>query len=129
MNARTAALLAEYQDDQEFYAADDACADAQTIDPYGYAGLPLDDEDTWDYCFVCSRPTNHVGEHNALVAAGLATYDEGIVSRAAAWDADLARRIGNAEYITTYGAGWDVSDADVAEARALLATHGGLAAA
>lgn len=28
-----------------------------------------------EWCFVCSRPTDHRGEHDDLVAQGLASYD------------------------------------------------------
>lgn len=28
------------------------------------------------YCFVCKRPTDHIGEHEALVSAGMAEYDD-----------------------------------------------------
>lgn len=52
-----------------------------------------------EYCFVCGRCTDHVGEHEALVEAGLAEYaEDGVVLRTAAWDADRAREIAEAEY-------------------------------
>lgn len=59
-------------------------------------------EDTYEpYCFVCSRPTDHVGEHEALVEAGLASYDrDGSVRRTSAWDADAAAAISQAEFET-----------------------------
>ncbi len=28
-----------------------------------------------EYCFVCSRPTDHVGEHDEFVARGVAEYE------------------------------------------------------
>lgn len=31
--------------------------------------------DDQDWCFVCSRPTDHRGEHDDLVDAGHASYD------------------------------------------------------
>lgn len=34
---------------------------------------PADYLDEW--CFVCSRPTDHRGEHDDLVDQGLASYD------------------------------------------------------
>lgn len=34
-----------------------------------------DESDYYDWCFVCSRPTDHRGEHDDLVEAGLASYD------------------------------------------------------
>lgn len=51
------------------------------------------------YCFVCRRVTEHAGEHDALVEAGLASYDrDGSVLRTERWDADKAREIFEAEY-------------------------------
>lgn len=52
------------------------------------------------HCFVCGRHTDHYGEHDALVAAGLAEYDlaDGSVNRTAAWDDKLAAAISRAEY-------------------------------
>lgn len=41
----------------------------------------LETEDKWEetpYCFVCSRCTCHIGEHEDLVAAGLAEYTQGL---------------------------------------------------
>jgi len=29
-----------------------------------------------EWCFVCSRPTDHRGEHDDLVEQGLASYDD-----------------------------------------------------
>ena len=54
------------------------------------------------FCFVCSRCTEHVGEHEALVEAGLATYEGGSVYKTAAYDADLAREIQQAEFARLY---------------------------
>jgi hypothetical protein len=56
-----------------------------------------------DYCFVCNRPTDHFAEHDALVMAGLATYDEFTVRRTALWDDELASAICEAEYQALYG--------------------------
>lgn len=60
----------------------------------------LDDFDAYDpYCFVCHRCTDHVGEHEALVEAGLAAYDhDGCVRRTEKWDDALAKKIADAEY-------------------------------
>lgn len=46
------------------------------------------------YCFICSRPTDHRGEHDDLVEAGLAEYHEdGSVTKTAAWDENKAWEI------------------------------------
>lgn len=51
----------------------------------------------WDpepYCFVCSRPTDHVAEHDDLVAAGQAEYqDDGTVLdlRGRRWTVSIER--------------------------------------
>ena len=51
------------------------------------------------YCFVCGRVTDHFGEHEALVEAGLAVYrDNGSVVRTDTWDDELARQIQEREY-------------------------------
>lgn len=55
------------------------------------------------YCFACSRPTDHVGEHDGLVAAGLVEYQHGDVVRTALWNADLAASVSDAEYMFVYG--------------------------
>lgn len=54
-------------------------------------GLPTDEDSRGDdfyhdlsdydyymneWCFVCSRPTDHRGEHDDLVEQGLASYDD-----------------------------------------------------
>lgn len=56
------------------------------------------------YCFICSRCTDHVAEHDALVDAGLAEYNyyDGSVFKTDLWDAALAREISDAEYEGTY---------------------------
>jgi len=36
------------------------------------------DNDETPYCFICSRATCHVGEHEDIVGAGLAEYREGL---------------------------------------------------
>jgi hypothetical protein len=51
-----------------------------------------------EYCSVCGRCTNHVGEHEDLVAAGLAEYEGGNVHRTTAYDADRAREISEAGF-------------------------------
>lgn len=33
-------------------------------------------KDDYEFCFVCSRATDHRGEHDDLVEAGKARYDE-----------------------------------------------------
>lgn len=33
-------------------------------------------EDYYEFCFVCGRPTDHRAEHDDLVEAGRARYDE-----------------------------------------------------
>jgi hypothetical protein len=66
-------------------------------------GVPVD-VDVDPHCFVCRRHTDHFGEHDALVEAGLAYYTgDGSVHRTDAWDADLARAIADAEYQALYG--------------------------
>lgn len=51
------------------------------------------------YCFICSRCTDHWGEHDDLVEAGLAEYHEdGTVTKTAAWDAQKAREITEATW-------------------------------
>ena len=51
------------------------------------------------HCFVCGRHTDHGSEHDALVEAGLATYDaDGSVRRTAQWDRTRATQIADAEY-------------------------------
>lgn len=37
---------------------------------------PVELEDYYEFCFVCSRPTDHRAEHDDLVEAGRARYDE-----------------------------------------------------
>lgn len=58
------------------------------------------------FCFVCGRPTDHVGEHEALVALGLASYqtqDElAHVVKTAAWDDAFAAAVSEAEYQAMY---------------------------
>lgn len=63
------------------------------------SNLPVYDDYT-PYCFVCRRVTDHAGEHESLVEAGLAEYgDGGTVRRTAAWDDDKAAAISQAEYV------------------------------
>jgi hypothetical protein len=50
------------------------------------------------HCFVCRRHTDHFGEHDGLVEAGLALYKGGSVYRTDAWDDALVREVAQAEY-------------------------------
>lgn len=77
-------------------------------------------DNDFDYCFVCSRPTDHVGEHEALVAAGMAAYDGGTVTRTATYDREAAVVIADAEYRALYGH----DDAEREAGAATLATYG-----
>ena len=55
----------------------------------------------WDsWCGVCARPTDHFGEHDGLVAAGLAEYDTetGSVRKTDLWDEAMAKAVSDAEY-------------------------------
>ncbi len=36
------------------------------------------ENDETPFCFICSRATCHVGEHEDIVGAGLAEYREGL---------------------------------------------------
>lgn len=56
------------------------------------------------HCFVCHRHTDHAGEHDALVEAGMATYAaDGSVYKTDAYDAEQAKVIAEAEYQRLYG--------------------------
>lgn len=76
--------------------------EARERDEADYEARLAQDEDPSAYpafCFVCSRATDHWGEHDALVDAGLAEYHEdGSVTKTAAWDADKASEIAQAEF-------------------------------
>lgn len=51
---------------------------SQPVDHREPEAAPIRDyDDPWDvpFCFVCSRCTDHVGEHDDLVEAGRAYYD------------------------------------------------------
>lgn len=50
------------------------------------------------FCYVCYRNTNHIAEHDGLVAAGLAEYGTDDVLRTPAWDDALAREVSAVEY-------------------------------
>lgn len=51
------------------------------------------------FCFVCGRCTDHWGEHDDLVEAGLAEYrDNGSVAKTEQWDAEKARAIHEATW-------------------------------
>lgn len=63
------------------------------------------------HCFVCGRHTDHAGEHDDLVAAGMAAYEkDGTVVKTAAYDRDRARAIGEAGYVA-YCAGPEAYEA------------------
>lgn len=51
-----------------------------------------------DWCGVCSRATDHTGEHDELVEAGLASYEAGGVRKTAAWNEDMARKVSDSSY-------------------------------
>lgn len=56
-----------------------------------------------EFCFVCSRATDHFGEHPALIEAGLAVYDtadgNNYVKKTAAWDDQRALEVAQREYL------------------------------
>ena len=72
------------------------------------------------YCFVCSRCTDHVGEHEELVAAGMAEYDGGSVIKTERYDREKARAICEAGYVA-YTAGPAAYEAFCKELEAGLA--------
>lgn len=76
----------------------DHAADVRHTRPTGHRFIaPVEVDDA--HCFVCGKHTDHWGEHDELVEAGLATYgDDGSVRRTAAWDDDLAQQLFEAEY-------------------------------
>jgi len=56
------------------------------------------DRASFDYgpfCFVCKRPVEHIGEHEALVDAGMTEYDDeiGAVKRTKSYDSEKAKKI------------------------------------
>lgn len=55
------------------------------------------------FCFVCKRPVEHIGEHEALVNAGMAEYDDelGVVRKTKSYDSVKAQKIQKeeAEYL------------------------------
>ena len=52
------------------------------------------------HCFVCGRHTDHAGEHDALVEAGLAYYTtSGSVHRTDIWDPEKAAAVARDEYL------------------------------
>lgn len=52
-----------------------------------------------DWCGVCHRATDHFGEHDDMIAAGLAAVDEdGYLVRTAAWSDDVARLVADAGF-------------------------------
>lgn len=67
------------------------------------------------YCFVCSRCTDHFGEHDALVSFGLAEYDGDYVLKTDKWDDDLAREIADREYVEMYPDAISARDPQAAE--------------
>lgn len=51
------------------------------------------------YCLVCGRCTDHWGEHDDLVEAGLAEYrSDGSVVKTDQWSAEVARSITEATW-------------------------------
>lgn len=65
----------------------------------GLGSAAWDLADPEPFCFVCGRCTDHVGEHEALVEAGLARYSgDGSVYKTEAWDAEVAAKVSEAEY-------------------------------
>lgn len=79
---------------------------AGTVTSTGHRPVPsrTHDDIPQAFCFVCSRVTDHFAEHDALVAAGLATYGEhGSVYRTELWDATVAAAVAEAEYQALYG--------------------------
>jgi hypothetical protein len=51
-----------------------------------------------DHCFVCGRHTDHVGEHDDLMIAGMVTYSGGSVVLTDSYDEKAARLISDAAY-------------------------------
>lgn len=66
MNANDALAYTTSTDglERDFRSADDRAFEADESDFYN------------DWCFVCSRPTDHRGEHDDLVAQSKASYDD-----------------------------------------------------
>lgn len=59
--------------------------------------LPEPDEDP--FCFVCGRCTDHWGEHDDLVEAGMAEYKrDGSVVKTEKWSAAAAKQITDATW-------------------------------
>lgn len=95
-------------------------------------------DSNFPYCFVCSRPTDHVGEHDALVAAGMAAYSKAsdgsdelgcTVFRTLLWQDHLAKQVGDAEYVLSYGSEADLAGLDAATRSELLEVRASLEAA
>ena len=80
---------------------------AGTVTSTGHRPVPsrTHDDIPQPFCFVCSRCTDHYAEHDALVAAGLATYGHrnGSVYRTELWDDTVAAAVAEAEYQALYG--------------------------
>lgn len=76
----------------------DHAADVRHTRPTGHRFIaPVEADDP--HCFVCHRHTDHWGEHDEIVEAGLAAYAaDGSVYRTDAYDEDLARAIFEAAY-------------------------------
>lgn len=49
---------------------------SEMLDKLGLDASPLADIEEYEFCFVCSRATDHRGEHDDLVEQGKARYDE-----------------------------------------------------
>jgi hypothetical protein len=72
--------------------------------PFEFPSVGFDFDEYDPHCFVCGRHTDHFGEHEALVEAGLAYYTgDGSVHKTEKYDADLAAKIQNEEYERMYG--------------------------
>jgi len=59
---------------------EDLSLDLDLVEPdYSQYDRHLYDESDFynEWCFICSRPTDHRGEHDDLVEQGLASYGQG----------------------------------------------------
>jgi hypothetical protein len=82
--------------------------------------------DDFSYCFNCGRATDHSGEHDGLVAAGLVTYDAqtGSVNKTEKWTRELAALVSEAEYQFVYASEReDLIEVRVALDEAIEAVH------
>lgn len=83
------------------------------LDPNGLLAN-VSQKDSFDYgpfCFVCKRPVEHIGEHEALVNAGMAEYDDesGVVRKTKSYDSAKAQKIQKeeAEYLNNNPVDYD----------------------